>query len=158
MPRSADTPAQPSLFDVTPAQLLQMARSFTEAPQRDLMDSYHTVTAYLHLAHGNPRIEVFRVLFLDRKNRLIRDKVMGEGTIDHVPVYPREIMREALLCDACAIVLCHNHPSGDPTPSAQDVTMTKQIKDACEVMGITLHDHIVLGAGREHSLRANSQI
>ena len=156
MPRK--TPTEPSLFDITPSQLLQMARSMTEQPQRDLISSYHMVVAYLHLQHGNPRQEVFRVLFMDRKNRLILDKVMGTGTIDHVPVYPREIMREALLCDASAIILCHNHPSGDPTPSQQDVKMTREIKAACEIMGITLHDHIVLGAGKETSMRANGDL
>lgn len=151
-------PEQPSLFDITPNQLLQMARSLTEAPQRDMITSYDTVLAYLHLKHGNPRNEVFRVLYLDRKNRLILDKVMGTGTIDHVPVYPREIFREALLCDASAIILCHNHPSGDPTPSEQDKAMTRQIEEGCQIMGITLHDHIIIGSGKDTSMRAAGAI
>ena len=164
MPRTARAQhhAQPSLFDqpqrITPEQLLQMARGLMEDPARDQMTSYHGVLAYLHLKHGNPRNEVFRVLYLDRKNRLIEDREMGHGTIDHVPVYPREVIRAALLNDACALILCHNHPSGDPTPSQADLAMTRQIKDACDLMGITLHDHIIVGTGREHSMRSAGEI
>lgn len=144
----------PLAYDIPAADLLALARGMMEQPQRDLISSWDAVLAYLHLHHGNPRNEVFRVLFLDRKNRLIADKVMGEGTIDHVPVYVREVMREALLCDASAMIIAHNHPSGDPTPSRADIDMTAKLAEACGVLGITLHDHVVIGSGREVSLRS----
>jgi DNA repair protein RadC len=144
--------------DISAAELLAIARGMAERPQRDLISSWDALLAYLHLQHGNPRKEVFRVLFLDRKNCLIVDKIMGEGTIDHCPVYVREIMREALLCDASAIIIAHNHPSGDPKPSQADIDMTRQIVDACGVIGITFHDHVVIGNGREVSLRQAGKI
>jgi DNA repair protein RadC len=104
------------------------------------------------MAHA-PR-EQFRVLFLDKKNQLIGDEVMNEGTVDHAPVYPREVMRRALELSASAIILAHNHPSGDPTPSPADVAMTRQVADAGKVMGVVVHDHIVVGRDGVASLKA----
>lgn len=98
-------------------------------------------------------VERFHVLYLDRKNRLISDERMGVGTVDHVPVYPREVVRRALDLNASALILVHNHPSGDPEPSEADIAMTKEVEKACGVLGLTLHDHIIVGAGREVSLR-----
>ena len=106
---------------------------------------------YLALNAVQERTEVFRVLFLDRRNRLIRDKVMGRGSIDHVPVHVTEVLRSALLLDASAIILCHNHPSGDPQPSEADIEMTRQVVKACEVMGLVVHDHLIVGFGRERN-------
>ena len=83
---------------------------------------------------------------------------MGEGTVDHCPVYPREVLREALLCDACAIIVAHNHPSGDPSPSGADIAMTHKLRDGCEALGIVLHDSVIIGHGTEYSLRANGQM
>jgi len=126
-----------------------------------LITSWNNLTAYLALSALPERVEVFRVLFLNRKNALIRDKVMARGSIDHAPVYVGEVMRSALLLDAAAIILCHNHPGGDPTPSKSDVEMTKHIQRACEVMNIALHDHIVVGFGREDfavSMRSTGMI
>nr|WP_227754598.1 DNA repair protein RadC [Stagnihabitans tardus] len=97
--------------------------------------------------------ERFHVLYLDRKNRLISDERMAVGTVDHVPVYPREVMKQALMLNASALILVHNHPSGDPTPSDADLAMTKQIQKGCCYLGLTLHDHIIVGAGTEVSLR-----
>jgi DNA repair protein RadC len=136
--------------------LLTLARGFMESgpAPNEVLSSWDSAIAYLHLAHGNPRKEVFRVLFLNRRNQLIADKVLGEGTIDHCPAYPREIIREALLCDASALILCHNHPSGDPTPSQGDIAMTKQIEQGAGFMGITVHDHIIIGNGRDCSMRS----
>ena len=138
--------------------LLALARGMAEKPQGDVISSWNALLAYIHLAHGNGRAESFRVLFLDKKNRLIQDSVMGTGTVDHVPVYPREVLRTALLCDACAMILVHNHPSGDPAPSRADIAMTESIRTACDVLGITLHDHVIVGAGCEYSMRAHGDI
>ena len=146
----------------TPADagsLLRAARALMECGSDKLtVTSWDAAKAYLHLHHGNPRNEVFRVLFLDRKNRLIADEVMGAGTVDHVPCYPREILRAAILKDACALILCHNHPSGDPTPSAADIAMTKQLMRGAEAIGIAVHDHIIIGDGCECSLHATGNL
>ncbi|MGI8841414.1 MAG: JAB domain-containing protein, partial [Caulobacteraceae bacterium] len=102
---------------------------------------------------GEPR-EQFRVMFLDKKNQLIADEVMGHGTIDHAPVYPREVMRRALELSASAVILVHNHPSGDPTPSAADIDMTRQVVEAGRPLKIAVHDHIVVAAENIASLKA----
>ncbi|MEM6309501.1 MAG: DNA repair protein RadC, partial [Pseudomonadota bacterium] len=98
--------------------------------------------------------EQFRALYLDRKNILIADEEQAEGTVDHVPVYPREIAKRALELNASAIILVHNHPSGDPTPSQTDIDMTRQIDAACQALNLTLHDHLVIGKSCEVSFRA----
>jgi len=102
---------------------------------------------------GEPR-EQFRVLFLDKKNQLIADEVMNEGTVDHAPVYPREVVRRALELSASAVILAHNHPSGDPTPSTADVEMTRQVIDAGRPLRVTVHDHVVVGRDGVASLKA----
>lgn len=103
-------------------------------------------------------IKRFHVLFLDRKNRLIADERLAVGTVDHVPVYPREVVKRALQLNASALILIHNHPSGDPEPSASDISMTAGVRGACEALGLILHDHIIIGAGREVSLRARGHV
>ena len=113
------------------------------------LQSWAMLTDYLALNAVHERVEVFRVLLLDRKNRLIRDRVMTRGSIDHVPVYVSEVLRAALVLDASAIIMCHNHPSGDPEPSQTDVELTGRIVEACKVMEITVHDHIIVGFGQE---------
>jgi DNA repair protein RadC len=99
------------------------------------------------------RVEQFRVLFLDTKNQLIADEVQGRGTINHTPVYPREVTRRALELHAAALILVHNHPSGDPTPSMADIEMTTQMQRVLQSLGISLHDHIIVGNGRWTSLK-----
>ena len=99
-------------------------------------------------------IEQLRILFLDKKNRLIADEVQQTGTVDHTPVYTREVIKRALEVSATALILVHNHPSGDPAPSAADIRMTKEIADAAKPMGIVLHDHIIIGKSSHASLRA----
>jgi len=94
------------------------------------------------------------VLYLDRKNTLIADEAQGKGTIDHVPVYPREVVKRALELNASALLLVHNHPSGDPTPSDSDIDMTRQINNAAAALDITVHDHLIVGKSRELSFRA----
>ena len=98
--------------------------------------------------------EQFRVLYLDKKNQLIADEVMNQGTVDHAPVYPREVMRRALELAASAVILAHNHPSGDPAPSAADVDMTRQVIEAGRPLRITVHDHIVVGRDGVASFKA----
>jgi DNA repair protein RadC len=98
--------------------------------------------------------ELFRILFLDRKNKLIADEIQQEGTIDHTPVYPREVVKRALELGASAIILVHNHPSGDPTPSKADIEMTRKILEAGKPVGISVHDHLVIGAGDHVSFKS----
>jgi DNA repair protein RadC len=125
-----------------------------EAKRRPVISSWSALLAYAKVAMAHASREQFRVLFLDKKNQLIADEVMNEGTVDHAPVYPREVMRRALELSASAIILAHNHPSGDPTPSPADVTMTRQVAEAGRVMGVVVHDHIVVGRDGVASLKA----
>jgi DNA repair protein RadC len=131
---------------------LRMGRG--EMRKRTVITSWTALLAYAKAAMAGAPREQFRVLFLDKKNQLIADEVMGEGTVDHAPVYPREVMRRALELSASAIILAHNHPSGDPTPSAADVEMTRQVVDAGRPLRITVHDHIVVGRDGVASLKA----
>lgn len=117
-----------------------------------VLTSWQAVLDYCALSVRG-EIERFHVLYLDRKNRLISDERLGVGTVDLVPVYLREVVRRALDLNASALILVHNHPSGDPEPSEADIAMTKEVQKACGVLGLTLHDHIIVGAGREVSLR-----
>ncbi len=112
---------------------------------RPVLSSWQAILDYCRSAMAFEDIEQFRILFLDKKNQLIADEVQQEGTVDHTPVYTREVIKRALELAASAIVLSHNHPSGDPTPSMADIQMTKQIMAAGEKMGITVHDHIIIG-------------
>jgi len=130
----------------------RMARS--RVMQRPVLTSWQALLDYCHTAMAHRDTEQFRVLYLDRKNVLIADEEQARGTVDHVPVYPREVVKRALEVNASALILVHNHPSGDPTPSDADVAMTMQIRDAAEALGITLHDHLIIGKEREVSFRA----
>jgi len=125
-----------------------------EARKRTVIASWSALLAYAKVAMAGAPREQFRVLFLDKKNQLIADEVMNEGTVDHAPVYPREVMRRALELSASAVILAHNHPSGDPTPSSADVEMTRQIVEAGRSLRITVHDHIVVGREGVASLKA----
>ena len=108
---------------------------------------------YLQAVLGRERIEQFRVLFLDNRNRLLADEAQARGTINHTPVYPREVVKRALELHATALLLVHNHPSGDPTPSDADIAMTREVKQAAEALSIMLHDHVIVGNGRCLSFR-----
>lgn len=112
--------------------------------KRDVISSWDALLAYLKVDLAERTREQFRVLFLDKRNRLIADEVMGHGTIDHAPVYPREVLRRALELEASAIILVHNHPSGDPTPSSADRAVTQEIVNAASALRVTVHDHIVV--------------
>lgn len=118
------------------------------------LSSGTAVLNYLHIAQGYEHVEQFRILFLDKKNALIADEVQGRGTIDHTPVYIREVVKRALELHASALILVHNHPSGDPTPSRADIDMTRQIVDAARPLGIAIHDHIIVGRNGHTSFRA----
>lgn len=121
---------------------------------RDAIQSWDQLTAYLRQRLAHEDTEQFRVLFLDRRNVLIADEAQARGTVDHVPVYPREVVRRALDLGASALVLVHNHPSGDPTPSRADVDMTRRVMEACRTVSVTLHDHVVVGRGGVASFHA----
>ncbi|MDP3895428.1 MAG: DNA repair protein RadC [Mesorhizobium sp.] len=120
---------------------------------RQVLSSWSQVIDYCRAAMAFEPREQFRILFLDKKNALIADEVQQTGTVDHTPVYPREVVRRALELSATAIILVHNHPSGDPTPSRADIEMTKTIADTARPLGIALHDHIIIGKGGHASLK-----
>ncbi len=122
--------------------------------KRPVISSWNELLAYCRAAMADERNEQFRVLFLDRKNLLVADEVQGRGTVDHTPVYPREVVKRALELGASAFILVHNHPSGDPTPSRADIEMTSQISKAAHALGIRLHDHLVIGKSREASFKS----
>jgi DNA repair protein RadC len=121
---------------------------------KQVLSSWDALLDYCHTTMAHRETEQFRILFLDRKNTLIADEEQAKGTVDHVPVYPREVVKRALELNASALILVHNHPSGDPTPSSADITMTHQIGEACQVLGIILHDHLIIGKSRELSFRS----
>jgi DNA repair protein RadC len=127
---------------VRAAALRLMQRQVIDKP---VLGSWQQVLDYCRAAMGYETRELFRILFLDKRNKLIADEVQGEGTVDHTPVYVREVVKRALELSASAIILVHNHPSGDPTPSRADIDMTKMIVEAARPLGIVIHDHIIVG-------------
>ncbi|WP_371224756.1 RadC family protein [Roseovarius sp. 2305UL8-3] len=126
--------------------------------QRPVISSWDSVIDYCHTTMAHRDTEQFRIFFLDRKNVLIADEEQARGTVDHVPVYPREVVKRALQLNASALILIHNHPSGDPTPSNEDISMTQKVQDACATLGITLHDHIIVGKSCELSFRSQGYL
>jgi len=136
---------------VVQAAALRLARA--EVMDRPVLNNWDRLIAYLSAALARERVEQFRVLFLDTRNRLIADEAQARGTVNHTPVYPREVVRRALELQATALILVHNHPSGDPTPSRADIEMTREVKAAAASLGIVLHDHLVVGNGRHLSFR-----
>ncbi len=134
------------------AAALRLMRS--QIMQRPALSSWKQVLDYLRAAQSYEHREQFRVLFLDKRNRLIADEVQQQGTVDHTPVYVREVVKRALELSATAVVLVHNHPSGDPAPSRVDIDMTKQIVAAAGALGISVHDHIIVGRDGHASMKA----
>ena len=130
----------------------RMARA--KIMQMPILGSWDALLEYCQTAMAHRETEQFRVLYLDRKNVLIADEAQATGTVDHVPVYPREVVKRALELNASAMILVHNHPSGDPTPSQADVDMTFAIRDAAQIFNIAIHDHLVIGKARELSFRS----
>lgn len=125
----------------------------SELRQKHVLSSWSSVIEYCHAAMAYETTEQFRILFLDKRNTLIADEIQGRGTVDHTPVYPREVVKRALELSATAIILVHNHPSGDPTPSRADIDMTRTIVETAKPLGITVHDHIIIGKEGHASLR-----
>ena len=121
--------------------------------ERELLNSWSALSEYLRATMAFASREEFRILFLDKRNHLIADEVQGRGTVDHTPVYPREVARRALELSATAIILAHNHPSGDPSPSNADVAMTREIVSVLAPLKIVVHDHIILGRNGHASLK-----
>lgn len=122
--------------------------------KRDIFSSWDKLITYCKIVMAHETREQFRILFLDKKNGLIADEVHQTGTVDHTPVYPREVIKRALELSASAIVLVHNHPSGDPSPSRQDIAMTMKLREIAQAMNIIIHDHIIIGRNAYSSFRA----
>lgn len=130
----------------------RMARA--EVRSRPVLSNWQALIAYLYTAMAYEQIEQFRILFLDRKNHLIADEVQQRGTVNHTPVYPREVMKRALILNASALIVVHNHPSGDPKPSSDDIEMTRELKSAANALEVELHDHVVIGHGKHASFKS----
>ncbi len=125
-----------------------------QATDRPILNSWQRLQDYLAADMAHRQIEYFRLLFLDKRNHLIADEMQQSGTIDHTPVYPREVVRRALEVGATALILVHNHPSGDPTPSRADIEMTKDIVRALQPVGVVVHDHLIVGRSGTTSFKS----
>jgi len=130
----------------------RMARA--EVRSRPVLSNWQALIAYLQTAMAYEQIEQFRILFLDRRNNLIADEVQQRGTVSHTPVYPREVMKRALILNASALIVVHNHPSGDPKPSRDDIETTRELKAAAHALEVELHDHVVIGHGKHASFKS----
>lgn len=128
-----------------------------KAPVKDrpVIQSWTALLDYCRLAMGNQKVEEFRILFLNHKNTLLMDEVQQRGTVNHTPVYPREVVKRALELGASAIIIAHNHPSGDPTPSKADIDMTNQVATAAKALGIALHDHLIISENAHYSFKSH---
>ncbi|GAB5387671.1 MAG: DNA repair protein RadC [Alphaproteobacteria bacterium] len=148
---ASDAELKPYKIDGNKLVALRVVRAMAERLARQevrnkpVISSWKALTDYLHIAMAGRKTEQFRVIFLDRKNQVITDEVQQEGTLDETALYPREIVKRALELEAGAIILVHNHPSGDPDPSRADIKMTQEVKQAAEGLDIHLHDHIIIG-------------
>ncbi|MDD2875699.1 MAG: DNA repair protein RadC [Acidiphilium sp.] len=136
---------------IVQAAALRLVRA--EVIYRPVLNHWDRLIEYLTAVLARERVEQARVLFLDHRNRLIADEVQSQGTVNHTPIYPRELVKRALEHHATAIILVHNHPSGDPTPSQEDIAMTREIKQAATTLAIVLHDHVIIGNGKWVSLK-----
>jgi DNA repair protein RadC len=141
----------PAALKAVHAAALRLAKA--EVVNRPLLNNWERLMEYLNAVLARERVEQFRVLFLDTRNRLLGDEAQARGTVNHTPVYPREVVKRALELQATALILVHNHPSGDPTPSRDDIEMTREVGQAAGVLNILLHDHIIVGNGRWLSFR-----
>jgi DNA repair protein RadC len=134
-------------------QLAAQRLARAEVLERPVLSNWDRLMDYLHTVLARERVEQFRVLFLDTRNRLLADEAQAKGTVNHTPVYPREVVKRALELKATALILVHNHPSGDPTPSRDDLEMTQEVKRAAMALSIVLHDHVIVGNGKWLSFR-----
>jgi DNA repair protein RadC len=138
-------------FKVVQAAAHRFARG--QVQKRQVLSSWASVLDYVRAAQAFAEKEQFRILFLDKRNQLIADEIQQQGTVDHTPVYPREVVKRALELSSTAIILVHNHPSGDPTPSRADIQMTQAIVDIAKPLGISVHDHLIVGKDGHASLK-----
>ena len=138
-------------FKIVQAAAQRLAKG--QVKKRPVLSSWSSVLDYCRAAQAFAEKEQFRILFLDKRNQLIADEVQQEGTVDHTPVYPREVVKRALELSATAIILVHNHPSGDPTPSQADIDMTKAVATVAKPLGVSLYDHIIVGKEGHASLK-----
>ena len=143
-------------FRLAEAIAARMAKA--KVINRCVLSSWTQLMQYCKTVMAHREIEQFRVLFLDRKNVLLADEEQAKGTVDHVPVYPREVAKRALELNASAVILVHNHPSGDPTPSTADIEMTDHIITACDAIGVAVHDHVIIGKEKDTSFRTTGLI
>ena len=127
-----------------------------EVLNQPVLNNWDRLMSYLNTVLARERVEHFHILFLDNRNRLLADEAQARGTVNHTPVYPREVVKRALELHATAIILVHNHPSGDPSPSRDDIEMTQEIKAAATALGVVVHDHVIVGNGRWFSFRQES--
>jgi DNA repair protein RadC len=141
----------PAALKAVHAAALRLAKA--ELVNRPLLNNWDGLMEYLNAVLARERVEQFRVLFLDTRNRLLADEAQARGTVNHTPVYPREVVKRALELQATALILVHNHPSGDPTPSRDDIEMTREVGQAARALNIVLHDHVIVGNGRWLSFR-----
>ncbi len=141
-----------ALLKAIAATSLRMSRQ--QILHRPVLGSWQGLIDYCQAAMAHESVEQFRLLFLDRQNTLIADEVQQRGTVDHTPVYPREVIKRALELGATALIMVHNHPGGDPTPSRPDIEMTRQIIKAAETVGLIVHDHLIIGRGRHASFKS----
>ncbi len=137
---------------LTHAAALRLARASVAG--RPVLDNWGTLVAYLQAALAREKVEQFRILFLGAGEVLLADEAQARGTVNHTPVYPREVVKRALELSARSLILVHNHPSGDPTPSREDLAMTEQVRQAAATLGVALQDHVIVGNGRWLSFRA----
>ncbi|MEX0923265.1 MAG: DNA repair protein RadC [Rhodovibrionaceae bacterium] len=144
--------ASAAALKVVPEAARRLARE--EAMATPVIDSWQKVIDYCRVCLAHEKVESLHLLFLDRKLRLIADEAQQRGTVDHTPAYPREVVKRALELNASALILVHNHPSGDTAPSQADIVMTKEIAAAAEKLGIALHDYLIIGKGGHSSFRA----
>lgn len=144
-------PAVIAALKTVQAAALRLARD--EVMERPVIGSWDKLMAYCRSSMAHEKTEQFRVLFLNHRNELVADEIQQRGTIDHTPVYPREVVKRALELGASAVIMVHNHPSGDPTPSAADIEMTKEVQEAGEKLGIRLHDHVIIGRRGHNSFK-----
>ncbi|WP_122465652.1 RadC family protein [Brevundimonas lutea] len=150
--RAAGTEPE-ALLDLEVQRDVAVRLARIEASRRPVISSWAALEAYARAAMAHRPREQFRVLFLDHRNRLMADEMVADGTVDHAPVYPREVIRRALEVSASALILVHNHPSGDPTPSRADIEMTCKVVEAAKALGLQVHDHLVVGREGTASFR-----
>ena len=146
--------ATAAVADLLRIRALAVAMARAEACHRPVLSSWTALTTYLRADMAHAPREQFRVLYLDRRNILMKDEGRADGTVDHAPVYPREVIRRALELSASALILVHNHPSGDPGPSQADIAMTRQVVDAARLFNLQVHDHVIVGREGTASFRA----